>query len=133
MGIGLSGGFDGLLGVVASFLYEEMLSVEVAVGVLFPTIDTRVRFYGMNAAVTPVFGFGMTTPLEGDARFGLDVPGYSALYQLGQTLHVDIGVAWRIWELDLFGGMAFITSLDQDDFDRLLFFPQFGAQAQFLF
>ena len=133
MGIGLSGGFDGLLGVVASFLYKERLSVEVAVGVLFPTIDTRVRFYGMKAAVTPVFGFGMTTPLEGDARFGLDVPGYSALYQLGQTLHVDIGVAWRIWELDLFGGMAFITSLDQDDLDRLLFFPQFGAQAQFLF
>jgi len=132
-GVGLSGGFDGLVGVTASFLYAERLSVEVSFGVLFPTIDTRVRIYGSKDALTPVLGFGMTTPLDGDANFGLEVPGYTSLYRLGQTVHVDIGLAWRVWEMDLFGGMAFITSLDQDHIDRLIFFPQFGLQGQFMF
>ncbi len=132
-GLGLSGGFDGLLGVTISFLYEERLSVEVSVGVLFPTIDTRVRLYGTKDAITPVIGIGMTTPLADEAHFELDVPGYTALYSLGQTIHVDIGLAWTFYNVDVFGGMAFITSLEQDDPDRLLFFPQFGVQAQYMF
>jgi hypothetical protein len=132
-GLGLGGGFDGLASVVASFLYRERLAVEVSVGLLFPTIDTRVRYFGMKSALTPVVGFGMTTPLSGDARFELEVPGYTALYRLGQTVHVDVGLSWFVWEMDLFAGMVFITSLDQEHLDRLLFFPQFGLQAQFLF
>jgi hypothetical protein len=132
-GLGLGGGFDGLVSVVASFVYRERLAVEVSVGLLFPTIDTRVRYFGMKSALTPVVGFGMTTPLSSDARFELDVPGYTALYRLGQTVHVDVGLSWLVWEMDLFAGMVFITSLDQEHLDRLLFFPQFGLQAQFLF
>ena len=131
--LGLGFGFDGLLSVVAGWMHNELVAVEVAVGILFRTVDTRIRFYGHRDVVTPVVGFGMTTAFGPDARFELEIPGYQDLYRLGQTFHVDIGVSWAVWKMDLFAGMAFLTTIDQEHPDRLLFFPQFAVQALMTF
>jgi len=61
-------------------------------------------------------------------RAGVRVERYESLYRAGQAMHVDLGLAWSVWKLDLFGGVAFLTSLDQRDDLRLLFFPQYAAQ-----
>jgi hypothetical protein len=131
--LGVGAGYDGLLNVVASWMYEEIFSVEVSVGILFRSLDTRIRVYGIKDEFTPTVGFGMTTTMGPEPRFDLELPMYEDLYRLGQSIHVDIGVSWKVSNMDIFGGLALITSLDQDHPDRLLFFPQFALQTLYYF
>ncbi|MGM0577763.1 MAG: hypothetical protein ACQEXJ_18695 [Myxococcota bacterium] len=134
VGVGLSGGFDGLLGLAVGWMYEELLSVEVGVGVLHPVLDSRIRLYGMRHRLTPVVGLGMTTPLAASGRFGVDAGPYEELYDLGETVHVDVGLSWApVGGLDLFAGLVFVTTVDQEHPDRLFFFPQVAAQALWYF
>ncbi len=129
-GVGLSGGFDGILAVTLSVLAGEHVAVEASLGVLFPTLDARVRVFGLKEMLTPVVGLGMVTPLGREERFGLELDSYRELYELGQLLHVDVGVSFAYGDyLDVFAGVAFMTSLDQNDPDRVLFFPQLAVQT----
>lgn len=132
VGVGLSTGFDGLLALSVAWLYRGRLAFEVSTGLLYRTLDTRVRFYGGQDALTPVLGLGLVTPFGAygkQGRAGVRVERYESLYRVGQAMHVDLGLAWSVWKLDLFGGVAFLTSLDQHDDLRLLFFPQYAAQV----
>src|SRR5690606_11873002 len=96
------------------FFADDTVTVEIAVGLVYPVVDTRLRWYGVRAAFTPVLGVGMTTPLGERDHFGLGLERYDALYDLGESIHVDIGVAWTpVRGLDLFVGAAFVTPLDQ--------------------
>jgi hypothetical protein len=134
LGVGVVGGFDGIFGFALSTMWEELLAIELSVGLLYPTFDARARVYGHRGILSPVVGVGMLTVFGRTERFGLDLPRYRDLYKLGQLFHIDAGVSVVIAEhLDLFAGMAFLTSVDQDHPDRLLFFPQFALQAMVYF
>jgi hypothetical protein len=134
IGVGLSGGYDGILAISISAIFQELISVELSIGILYPVLDARVRFYGLRRAFSPVVGFGMTTPLSDKGRFGLKVDAYDNLYDLGETVHVDLGLSWAPHRrLEIFAGFAFVSSLDADDPDRVLFFPQSSVQALFYF
>ena len=129
-GIGLSGGFDGILAITVAVLAHEYLAIEASVGILYPTIDARLRWHGLRSTLSPVLGLGVTTPLGGRERFALEIGGYRDLYQLGQTVHLDIGLSLAIGDyVDIFAGVALLTTLDQDHPDRLLFFPQAAVQT----
>lgn len=129
-GAGVSAGFDGLLAAVVSYMWDEMVAIDVSVGILFPTLDVRVRYFGLREMVSPVFGIGMTVPFERDARFGLDVPEYADLYRLGESFHVDIGLGVAPDpHVEIFAGVALVTTIDQDTLDRLILFPQVAAQV----
>ena len=129
-GVGLSGGYDGALAITLSLLASEHVAVEASIGLLFPTIDARVRVFGFREMFTPVVGLGLVSPLADEARFGLKLDTYRELYELGQLLHVDVGVSFAYGDyLDVFAGVAFVTSLNQNDPDRVLFFPQLAIQA----
>ncbi len=135
-GVGLSTGFDGLLALDLAWLYRGRVAFEVSAGLLYRTLDTRVRLYGTDDALTPVVGLGLVTPFGAygeQGRAGVRVERYESLYRVGQAMHVDVGLSWAVWKLDLFAGVAFLTSLDQEDDLRLLFFPQYAAQALIYF
>ncbi len=133
-GVGLSGGYDGILAISIGAMFQELISVELSIGVLYPVLDARVRFYGLRRAFSPVVGFGMTTPLSDKGRFGVKADAYDNLYDLGETVHVDLGLSWAPHRhLEVFAGFAFVCSLDADDPDRVLFFPQSSVQAMFYF
>ena len=134
-GVGLAAGFDGLGALVFGFFADETITVELSVGLVYPVIDARVRWYGLAAALTPVVGLGMTTPLGSKDYYDLGVERYEALYELGESVHVDLGVAWSppVTGLDVFVGVAFVTPLDQEDEDTVLFFPQLAAQVMYYF
>ncbi|MEE2780112.1 MAG: hypothetical protein VYE15_06295, partial [Myxococcota bacterium] len=88
IGVGLGGGFDGLAGVHVAWRAGELVTVEVAYGVVFPVLDARVRVHGLRRALTPSVGVGMTTPLESKDVFDIGVPTYEHLYELGESLHL---------------------------------------------
>jgi hypothetical protein len=129
-GVGISAGFDGLMAGVVSYMWDEMIAIDVSVGLLFPTLDVRFRYYGMRDMVSPVVGVGVTVPFGRDARFDLDVPEYADLYRLGETFHVDIGIGIAPDpHVEIFAGVALVTTLDQETLDRLILFPQVAAQV----
>ncbi|MEC9073012.1 MAG: hypothetical protein VX938_11550, partial [Myxococcota bacterium] len=130
IGVGLGGGFDGLAGVHVAWRAGELVTVEVAYGVVFPVLDARVRVHGLRRALTPSVGVGMTTPLESKDVFDIGVPTYEHLYELGESLHLDLGVTWNPWRsLDVFAGVALVSTVDQEHPDSLLFFPQMAVQS----
>lgn len=134
LGLGLGLGFDGVTTLTVSWLRDEHLSFELSVGLLFRTLDTRVRVLGFRSVVTPVVGFGMMTPFGRDERFGPELATYRDLYELGQHVHVDLGLSWAASRhFDVFAGVAFLTSVDQDHPDRVVFFPQGALQALYYF
>lgn len=134
LGMGLGFGFDGGAAVVLSWLGSEQVAVEVAIGVLFPVMDVRVRWLGLRERLTPVVGFGMTTPYGDADRLELGLDMLSSLYALGGSIHVDLGLSWAATGgLELFVGVAFVTPLDRDHPDTVLFFPQLAAQALWYF
>lgn len=131
--LGVGAGFDGLVSLSVGWMYREVFSVEASFGILFRSFDTRVRYFGLREDLSPVVGFGMTTTMGSDARFGVALPMYEDLYRLGQTVHFDIGLSYKAGMSETFAGVVFITTLDQEHPDRLLFFPQFGVQSQLWF
>jgi len=133
-GIGLSFGFDGLASLAISWLTDETLLVEVSFGIIYPTADVRVRWLGLRNCVTPYLGIGMLVPFGETDRLGLGIGSYESLYELGEELHVDVGVAYTpMHQLDLYAGVAFVTPLDQQHPDTVLFFPQFAAGISWYF
>lgn len=134
LGLGLSFGFDGLAAATLGWLTDETLLVEVSVGIVYPTADVRVRWLGLRNCVTPYLGLGLLVPFGEKDRMGIDLAGYHSLYELGEAFHVDLGLAYTpVHRLDLFAGVAFMTPLDQDHPDTVLFFPQFSAGAAWFF
>lgn len=134
LGVGICGGFDGLAGVHLAWRAHELVTLEMSYGVIFPVVDARVRFHALRTALSPSVGVGMTTPLETRDVFGLGVATYEHLYELGESVHVDVGVSWNPWRsLDVFAGLAFITTVDQQHPDRLIFFPQAAVQTAWFF
>lgn len=133
-GLGLSFGFDGLVALSVGWLTDETLLAEVTIGVVYPATDIRVRWLGLRNCVTPYLGAGLLVPFGEDDRMGLDIGSYESLYELGEAIHLDIGIAYTpMHRLDLHAGVAFITPMDQDHPDTVLFFPQFEAGASWFF
>lgn len=133
-GLGLSFGFDGLVALSISWLTDETLLAEVSIGIVYPATDIRVRWLGLRNCITPYLGAGLLVPFGEDDRMGLDLPSYESLYELGEAIHLDVGVAYTpMHRLDLHAGVAFITPMDQDHPDTVLFFPQFEAGASWYF
>ena len=129
-GTGLSFGFDGVVALAIGWMTDERWSAEVSLGLIYPTIDARVRWFGLKGDLTPVVGLGFTLPMGDRDRFDLGLAGFDALYELGESIHVDVGLSWAIArELELTAAVAFVTPLDQGNLDTVLFFPQFAAQA----
>ena len=130
--LGVGGGYDGVASVHMGWCHEERVLLETSVGLVFPVIDTRVRILGSRSELTPFVGVGITTPLARQDNLGMDLPTYKSLYALGQTLHADLGLAWAFSEsLEAFGGLAFVTSLDENDPNQIIFFPQFALQLSY--
>ena len=134
LGIGLGFGYDGLTSLVIGWMHEEFLSIEASVGLIFPTLDARVRFFGLKTLVTPVFGVGMLTPLGEADYFDADIQGgFPELYGHGTAVHVDLGVSYAPWPvLDLYAGVSFMTTLD-GEVEMLLFFPHWSVQSVLYF
>ncbi len=134
LGVGVGAGFDGVASLILSWMTDETIALELSIGVIYPVADTRVRWYGIRGALTPVLGFGMTTPFGSTDRFGLNAAGFNALYELGESFHIDIGVAWTFAEhVDVFAGLAFVTPFDQDNPDTVVLFPQAALQLSWYF
>ena len=130
--LGLGGGFDGLASLHIGWCHEERVLIETSIGLVFPLIDTRIRVLGSRTELTPYVGAGMTTPLSRQDTLGLELPTYESLYALGQTVHVDLGLAWAFREnLEAFAGAAFVTSLDANDPNQVVFFPQLSFQLSY--
>lgn len=130
--LGLGAGYDGLGSLHLGWCHEERILLETSVGLVFPVVDTRVRILGWRRAITPYIGAGMTTPLARQDTLGIDLPAYENLYALGQTVHLDLGVSWAFhpaWETS--GGAAFVTSLDGNDPNQIVFFPQVAFQLSY--
>jgi len=134
LGLGLSFGFDGLAAATVGWLTDETVLVEVSIGIVYPTADVRVRWLGLKRCVTPYVGLGLLVPFGEQDRAGLDLEGYQSLYELGESFHLDLGLAYTpVHRLDLYAGVAFMTPLDQDHPDTVLFFPQFSAGVSWYF
>jgi hypothetical protein len=115
-------------------MHDEFISLEASVGLIFPTLDARIRFFGMRTLVTPVFGVGMLTPLGETDHYDADIQaGFPDLYGHGAAVHVDLGLSYAPWRvLDLYAGVSFLTTLD-GEVEMLLFFPHWSAQAVLYF
>ncbi len=133
-GLGLSFGYDGLASVTMSWLTDQRYLVEVALGIIYPSADVRFRWFGLTNCVTPYLGAGLFVPFGSKDRLGLDLSSYESLYELGESLHVDVGIAYMpVIGLDLTAGISFVTPFDQDHPDTVLFFPQVSAGATWRF
>jgi|GEM_PF-1285144 len=133
-GAGIGAGFDGVGSLLVSWMTDGTIAVDFAVGLVFPVLDIRVRWFGMQEALTPVVGLGMTTPFSDEARFGDGLDAFHNLYELGEFFHLDIGASWAPTEhLDVFAGVVFVTPVDQEHPDTVLFFPQLAAQVVWYF
>jgi hypothetical protein len=133
-GLGLSFGFDGLASVTMSWLTDQRYLVEVALGLIYPSADVRFRWFGLTNCITPYVGVGLFVPFGSTDRLGLDLSSYESLYELGESLHIDIGLAYMpVIGLDLTAGISFVTPFDQDHPDTVLFFPQVSAGATWRF
>ena len=115
-------------------MHKEFLSLEASVGLLFPTLDARIRFFGTKTLVTPVFGVGMLTPFGDADHFDADIQaGFPELYGHGTAIHVDLGVSYAPWRVvDIYAGVSFMTTLD-GEVEMLLFFPHWSVQTVFYF
>ena len=134
LGAGLAFGFDGVGAVMISWLTDGVIAIDFSVGIVFPVFDIRVRWFGLQEPLTPVLGLGMTVPFGDLNRLGDGLGSFHSLYELGESMHVDIGASWAVTEhLDLFAGVAFITPVDQSNADTVLLFPQLAAQAVWYF
>ncbi len=130
--LGVGAGYDGVASVHMGWCHAERVLLETSVGLVFPVIDTRLRILGSRTELTPYVGVGITTPLARQDNLGLDLPTYQSLYALGQTVHADLGLAWAFSaSLEAFGGLAFVTSLDDNDPNQIIFFPQFALQLSY--
>ena len=133
-GLGVSFGFDGLGSVTLSWLTDQRYLLEVAFGVIYPSADVRFRWFGLTNCVTPYLGAGLFVPFGSKDRLGLDLSSYESLYELGESFHVDLGLAYMpVVGLDLSAGVSFVTPFDQDHPDTVLFFPQVSAGATWRF
>lgn len=134
LGAGLAFGFDGVGAVMISWLTDGVIAIDFSVGIVFPVFDIRVRWFGLQEPLTPVLGLGMTVPFGDLNRLGDGLGSFHSLYELGESIHVDIGASWAVTEhLDLFAGVAFVTPVDQSNPDTVLFFPQLAAQIAWYF
>ncbi|MCC6623406.1 MAG: hypothetical protein IT385_19255 [Deltaproteobacteria bacterium] len=134
LGLGLSVGFDGVLALDIGWLVDEHWLIEVAFGIVYPTADARFRWLGMRSCVTPYIGAGLLVPFGASDRFDLDLSGFRALYELGEAVHVDLGLAWTpVHSLDIYLGVAFLTPFDQDHPDTVVFFPQLSGGVSWYF
>jgi hypothetical protein len=132
--VGLGAGYDGLASLLIGWCHDERVLLEVSTGLIFPVVDSRVRILGPRREVTTFLGLGMTTPLGGENLFGLDLPTYEHLYNLGETFHVEGGLSWAVTpKVDLSGAAVFVTSLDGNSPNQIVFFPQFAAQVSYGF
>ena len=130
LGVGLSLGYDGAAAFTASWMSSGAVSVDLSVGLAFPTLDVRVRWYGRTDALSPVVGLGLLSPYGAKDRLDLGLDELSRLYALGECVHVDLGLSWAVSaHLDLFVGVAFVTPVDRDHPDTVLFFPEPAAQV----
>lgn len=134
LGVGFGFGYDGLASLVLSWMHDEFLAIEASVGAIFPTLDARVRFYGMRTPVTPVLGVGMLTPFGSTDYFDAEIEaGFPELYGHGAAIHVDLGVSYAPWPaLDIYAGVSFLTTLD-GEVEMLVFFPHWAVQTMFYF
>ena len=133
-GLGLGFGYDGLMSVAFGWMYDELISVEASVGLVFPTLDSRIRIYGFRFPVTPVVGVGMLTPFHDKDYYGAGIGYFPDLYTHGASFHLDVGVSWApIEQIDVYAGVAFLTTLDFDDLDQLVMFPMWSVQALWYF
>lgn len=133
-GLGLSFGFDGLASATLSWLSDQRFLVEVAFGIIYPSVDLRFRWLGLRHALTPYLGAGLFVPFGSVDRVGLDLSSYESLYELGESFHLDIGLAYMpVVGLDLSAGVALVTPFDQDHPDTVLFFPQLSASVTWRF
>ena len=130
IGAGLGLGYDGLASVVLSWMHEEYLSLEASVGLIFPTLDARLKVYGSRTPLTPVFGVGMLTPFGVEDHYGAEIDaGFPALYGHGTIVHLDVGLSYAPLPLiDIYAGASFLTSLDAE-VEILVFFPHWAFQT----
>ncbi|MFO0748970.1 MAG: hypothetical protein U1F43_25385 [Myxococcota bacterium] len=134
LGLGLSVGFDGVLAADVGWLVDEQWLVEVALGIIYPTADVRFRWLGLKRCLTPYVGAGLIVPFGATDRFDLDIGSFRALYELGEALHIDIGLAYTpVHRLDIYLGIAFLTPFDQDHPDTVMFFPQLSGGVSWYF
>jgi hypothetical protein len=132
--MGLGAGYDGLASIHIGWCHAERVLLEVSTGLIFPVLDSRVRILGPRRELTTFLGIGMTTPLGDEDLFGLDLPTYESLYALGETFHVEGGLSWAVSQkVEVSGAAVFVTSLDANSTNQIVFFPQFGAQVSYGF
>jgi len=132
--MGVGAGYDGVGNLFLGWSHDERVRVEIAAGLIYPVVDSRVRILGPRRTVTTFVGLGMTTPLGNEDVFGLGLTGYESLYALGETLHVDAGLSWAASpKADVSAAVAFVSSLDPNHNSQILLFPQFALQASYGF
>ena len=134
LGLGVGAGYDGLLSVVVSWMPLPYLCLEASIGLLFPAVDTRLRFFGPTGQLAPLVGLGVFTPLQKTPLTPLESDlGLSDLFQYGTAVHVDIGLAYApVREVEVSGGVALMTTLSRET-SPLIFFPYWFAQLNAYF
>lgn len=135
LSISIGAGYtDGMLGFALGWLSGERLWMELATGLVFPTVDARLRFLVLREEVTPFIGFGIIVPFGSNDRVGLGLSGVEAIYELGDAFHLDIGITWAAVEgLEVLAGVTFVTPFDSTHPDTVTFFPQFFGAAAWIF
>jgi hypothetical protein len=135
LSLGLGAGYtDGLLGLTLGWITGGHFSVEISVGLLYPTFDVRARWFVLDDALSPTLGAGLLMPLSPIDRGGAGLGAMDAIYELAESFHVDIGVAWMVVPgLDISATVSFVTPFDQVHPDTVVFFPQLGGHAAWRF
>ena len=91
-------------------------------GVLFPAIDTRLRFFGPTGSVAPLMGLGVMTPFQDRPVTPLNPDlGLSSLFDYGTAVHVDIGLSYAPRARDL--GRRDVNDDAVTQTSPLIFFP----------
>ncbi len=133
LGVGF-GYADGLLGLSVGWLAWERLWLEVSTGLLYPTVDVRVRTLVLREALTPFIGVGLVVPFGSKDRAGLGLGGVEAIYELAEAFHMDLGLSWMaIPGLEVTAGVTFVTPFDTNHPDTVVFFPQLVGSVAWIF
>jgi hypothetical protein len=134
LGLG-SGWYDGLLGLTGSVLLDGRFEALASIGLIYPTFDLRLRYHPFSDFLTPTFGFGLFIPFNEAMRGGgaLLTP-MEQLYALGDAFHVDAGATLFFSNgLAVSAMVSFVTTIDQDHPDAVVFHPQWTSQLAWHF
>ncbi len=129
VGLG-SGWYDGLLGLTASVLIDGTFEALASAGLVYPTFDLRLRYHPVEGALTPTVGLGLFIPFTDSASDRGVVKPLEALYGLGDAFHVDAGATFFFdFGLAVSAMVSFVTTIDQDHPDAVVFHPQWSTHV----